>query len=391
MQHILVPAIRSLKVRLLLILFLSLLCTGCSLFGDDAGKSAQQKRSGGVSKSTSSAILLGAQACPDAVKDPTIWNGFVPLNSGQSIERVLCGNLLGISALQAVVLVRHTGSDRVLDIFVYSNITTAHATAIFSLKGLLHGDAKISGYNTLLTAQEDPNSLYNKGQAKQWTADLYREYKWSDAKGALIQVAFSGIFPDLTRYQAEFEQSQVNNAQGFQQWRLSVVTTTQHFCEKLLKWPSDIPVTVVSGGGIHDIHAVVQVKQSSSRLVTIKLDRLERNANGGLWEVIDAQTDKFALSVPQNEQPLTSPVTITGHGGGETIGTVHVLDHLYSEGGQSEAWGASATGDGSFSKSVPYTLSFQGGVQEGLIMLSVSNASDHTVIGMVLAKVLLSA
>ncbi len=221
---------------------------------------------------------------------------------------------------------------------------------------------------------------------------MSREYKWSDTAGALVQVAFSGIFPDLTRYQAEFEQTQVNNAQGFQQWRLSAVTTTQHFCEKLLKWPLDTPVTVVNGGGVHDIHATVQVKQPSSRLITIKLDRLERNADGGLWEVIDVQTDKFALILPQNVQQLTSPAMITGSGSEGTIGTVDVLDHVYSQGGQSEAWGANNGGKVHFSTSVPYTLSFSGGVREGLVMLSVLNASDHnTLTGMVLAKVLLSA
>ncbi len=378
------------KKSMLLILLLPFFCTACSLFGGNTTKPIQSKHGRSTLTSTPSAILLGEQTCPDTVKDSSTWKNVVPLSSGQSVERVICGDLLGIPALQAAVLVRHTGSDSILDIFVYSNIMTAHPTAIFSLKSLLHGDAKISGYNTLLTTQVDPNSLYNKGQTNQWTADLSREYKWSDTAGAFVQVAFVGIFPDLTRYQAEFEQSEVNNGQGFQQWRLSAITTTQRFCETLLKWPSDTPVAVMSGGGVHDIHAVVQVKQASSSPITIKLDRLERNANGGLWEIIDVQTDKLTLAVPQNEQTLTSPVTVAGHGGGGgTVGTISVLDHLYSMSGQREAWTASNTGTIKFSKLVPYTLSFQGGTQEGVIALTVSSPSDHTV-GMVLVKVLLT-
>jgi len=320
-----------------------------------------------------------------------MWKNVVPLATSEHVERVVCGNLLGIPTLQAVIMVRHTGSDAMLDIFVYSTITAPHPTVIFSSKGLLHGDAKISNYNTLLTAQEDQNSLYNKGLTNQWTADLSREYKWSDTAGALVQVAFPGIFPDLTRYQAEFEQSQVNNAQGFQQWRLSVITTTQRFCEKVLRWPSGTSVTIVSGGGVHDIHAIVQVKQSSSSPITIKLDRLEYNANGGLWEVVDVQTAPFMLTVSQNEHTVTSPVTVTGHGVRGTIGTVQVLDHLYSQSGESQVWGASDTGNVTFSTSVSYTLSFQGGTQEGMIALFISSASDHVVTGIVVTKALLSA
>ncbi len=390
MRNLFFSVFHSRKVQLFLMIFLSLFwSTGCSFLGNTIGKPVSQSKV--APNLTPSVIRLGSQPCPGSMNTPDAWKNIVPLNAGQRIEHVLCGNLLGIPTLQAVVMVRHAGSDATLDIFVYSAIVSAHPTAIFHLKGLLHGDAKISEYNTLLTAQEDPNSLYNKGLTNQWTADLCREYKWSDTLGALVQVAFSGIFPDLTRYQAEFEQSEVNNAQGFQQWRLSAITTTQHFCEQMLRWPSDTPVTVVSGGGVHDIHAVVQVKQPSSNPITIQLDRLEYNANGGLWEVVGVHTDSFMLTIPQNEHVLTSPVTVTGHGGRGTIGTVRVLDHLYSQSGESQVWQSSDTGNASFSKSVSYTLSFHGGTQEGVIALFISRASDSVVTGIVVVKALLNA
>ena len=390
MRYVFFSAFHARRIQLFLTLFLILLgSTGCSFFGNPIGKPVSQSRV--MLTSTPSIIRLGTQPCPTSVNTADAWKNVAPLAANQRIEHVLCGNLLGIPTLQAVVMVRHAGSDAVLDIFVYSTSVPAHATSIFALKGLIHGDAKISNYNTLLTAQEDQNSLYNKGLTNQWTADLSREYKWSNAAGTLVQVPFSGIFPDVTRYQAEFEQSQVNNAQGFQQWRLSAITTTQHFCENLLKWPSDTPVTVLSGGGVRDIHAVVQVKQPSSSLITIKLDRLEYNANGGLWEVIDAQTEPFALTIPQSEQAVTSPIRVTGHGGRGTIGSVQVLDHLYSQSGESQVWGASDTGNIAFSTSVSYTLSFQGGTQEGVVALFITRASDHVVTGMAVTKTLLSA
>jgi len=136
----------------------------------------------------------------------------------------------------------------------------------------------------------------------------------------------------------------------------------------------------------------VQVKQSSSSPITIKLDRLERNANGGLWEVIDVQTDNLALTVPHSEQPLTSPVIVSGHGGGNsTTGMLHALDHVYNDSGQSETWNTNSSGTTNFSKPVSYTLSFQGGAQEGIIALSMSNGSNDMVMGMVMVKALLSA
>src|SRR4029077_11579424 len=107
-----------------------------------------------------------------------------------------------------------------LDIFVFNKITDAHPTKIFQSMGLVQGDAKISRYNTVLTAQADELSALNAGKAvSAMTADLFREFKWSQSTGTLVQTVFPGIFPDLTRYQAEADQAQVN--QGKQPWKLS--------------------------------------------------------------------------------------------------------------------------------------------------------------------------
>ena len=78
------------------------------------------------------------------------------------------------------------------------------------------GEAIISGYSTILTAQVDPNSSVNKGKSgDQVTTDLYREFKWSDGAGIFVPTAFPGLFPDLTRYQAEMDQNTVKTGQDF--------------------------------------------------------------------------------------------------------------------------------------------------------------------------------
>ena len=129
-----------------------------------------------------------------------------------------------------------------------------------------------------------------------------------------MQIAFPGLYPDLTRYQAEFEQREVNTGQGYQQWRLSAITTAQYFAEFVLRWGSNTPTTVISGGGTHDAKAIILLKNASAGSATIKLSlsRLELNTNGGIWEVTDVATDGMTITSPQNAQQLTSPVQVTG-------------------------------------------------------------------------------
>ncbi len=319
------------------------------------------------------AIQLGRQPCPDEVKDLAHWKGMVGLDSTQTVEEVLCGFLMGVPTLQAVVKVRSSSMDRLLDIHVYTAITSTHPTPIFSLKRLLHGDAVVSNYNTLMTAQVDPNSSQNKGvPVAQLQTDLYREFKWSDRAGTLIQVAFPGIYPDLTRYQAEFEQGQINTGQGYQQWRLSALTTAQYFAEFVLMWDPDAPATVVSGGG---------------ETIRVALSRLELNTNGGIWEVTSIETPGLSITSPQNVQHLTSPVTVTGSKGALAgkMTTITVLDHDRTAIGHVTL----TAGQSNFTTSILYAASLPGTTQEGIVALYVSSGNG-AIAASVMVKVLLS-
>src|SRR2546425_565607 len=100
------------------------------------------------------------------------------------------------------------------------------------------------------------------GQRKQ-----SREFQWSDGAGTLIPVAFPGIFPDLTRYQAETAQAAVN--QGHQPWRLSATQTAQTLAAQLLHWKPNAPTSILSGGGNSDLNAVVTVKSTNPGSGTI--------------------------------------------------------------------------------------------------------------------------
>jgi hypothetical protein len=341
------------------------------------------------------AIQLGPQPCPAAVQSAAHWETITGMSATQKVEGVLCGYLMGIPTLQAVVKVHDGGADSLLDIDVYANITSANPSRIFLLKGLPHGDVGISNYNTLLTGEIDQKSSQQAGvPSTQVQQDLYREFRWSDGAGTLVQIAFPGLFPDLTRYQAEFEQGEVNTGNGFQQWRLSAVTTAQHFAEFVLGWDPNAPTTVLSGGGTHDAKALILVKNPSAGGATIKLSlsRLELNINGGIWEVTDVATDGMTIATPQNTQQLTSPVRVTGvdtaFAGKPT--TIKVFDHDRTEIGQAAVTQASGTGKPNIATSISFLSSFQGETQEGIIAL-YAYTGKHIIAGAVLVKVLLSA
>jgi len=143
-----------------------------------------------AASATTAGIQLGPQPCPAAVQAPVHWNAIVGANAANTVEGVICGYLMGVPTLQAVVKV-HSGANFLLDIDVYTAITSTKPVRIFALTGLLQGDVSISNYNTLLTAQVDPNSSQNKGHpSAQQQVDLYREFKWSDSAGTLAPVAF---------------------------------------------------------------------------------------------------------------------------------------------------------------------------------------------------------
>ena len=338
---------------------------------------------------TAAGILLGPQACPTSVKNPDYWKRFVHPAPTQKIEEVICGYLTGKPLLQAVVMVRSNGIDRLLDIHIFTNLSGPSPSSIFSLTGLQGGTAKISNYNTLLTDQEGWQPFQNE----QVRHTLPREFKWSDSTHTLVQVGFVGLYPDLTRYQAEDAQQQVNASQGGRGWQLNAASTAQSFAEFLLQWPADVSTTIVSGGGAQDARAVVLVVNPALDHATIQvsLSRLELNTNGGIWEVTDVETPGMALIAPHSLQQLVSPAQATGSAsprtGEHTV--VAVLNDERTVIGQTTPGLNNLGGKSTFRGSIAYTSPlFQGEIQEGILALYTLTA-DQQITGCVMVKVLL--
>lgn len=341
------------------------------------------------------AVHSAPQACPASVATPTYWQPIVsPYAYGGSwqVALVECASLTGTSALQALVTVRRADTSQTLDVFVFTDILNAHPAKIFQLLGLLKGDAKISGYRTVMTAQVDTLSALNAGKAiSAMTVDLFREFKWSASTGTLTQTVFPGMFPDLTRYQAEADQASIE--QGHQAWKGSATQVAVALVVSLLDWPLKATPTVISGGGAHDVSAVVQVKNTTlvSESVNVTLSRLEGNTRDGIWEVIAVGHTGLSITSPASLTQITSPLRVTGTGPAfeGVIGKVKVLDHLYNSNGQQSVTGTNGMGQTSFSASVTYQSSFPPAVQEGMLILLVPSNANGSIAAAVMEKVLI--
>ncbi len=335
-------------------------------------------------------VKPGAQSCPSAVKAPAHWDGIIATSNGDRVESVSCGNLIGNSSLQAVIGVRSHSIGGFLTVYVYNNITAKKPAQLFKLEHLNQGNVKISGYSTLLTVEIDTGSSINKGQPDgNLKPDLYREFKWSDGAGAFEQTAFPGIYPDLTRFQAEIDQAQVNH--GHDPWKLDARMTAQAFATFLLKWPIQSQAILVSGGGLHDNSAVVNVTNTNngiSNTVTVTLSRLEGNTNGGIWEIVAVTSKGMSITSPQNRARITDFVTVTGTGNAfeGVIGKLFVLDHLYTDIGHAQAKGAQGMGKTTFSTNVTVTPSFHGGSQEAVLVLYSYSQANGSITGAVMLK-----
>ncbi len=350
------------------------------------------KTTGSSGSSTShaestSAFHPATQPCPAVVSEPGYWDSILNTQSGvDTVVSVTCANLIGTPSLQALVIVRYEGTGQTTNIYVFNNISSPSPTRIFENDNLYKGDAKISAYNTLLTAEVDQGSKVNAKQSNAgYRQDLFREYKWSNGAGTLVPVSFPGIFPNLTRYEAENSQQQVN------QGKLPLLSATQvarSLTTELLNWSTNATVTIVSGGNQHDNDAIVKVTNSgtSGGTINVVMSRLEGNTNNGIWEVTSVTSDGLSVTTPQNRDLLNGATTVTGTANAGS--KVKVLDHLYTVLSTTDV--KDTNGNTAFSTHVSYTTSFKDGAQEGLLVLYSYSNVDGSIDGAVMLKELLN-
>jgi len=395
---------KSVSISILVVFTLALVLISCSADGASGTSSTPSTPTisssgqslGNKATSTSSQSANPAsQPCPDTVQSPVHWDAIIPTQDGVShVETVVCGYLTDSSTLQALVTVRYQGTGQLLDVYVFNDITSPDPTQLLKLQSLYNGDARISTYNTLLIAEVDQDSSINAGKSdSEMTRDLFREFQWDGSAGTLVPVSFPGIFPDMTRFQAEDDQTLVN--QGQDSWKLNAAAVALHMATDahLLNWPADSRTAVVSGGGASDENAVLTVKNSSppGDTIRVSLARLERNTNKGIWEVVSVTANGISITSPQSRDILASPLKVTGTGNAfeGVIGTVHVLDHAYAPIGHAQVTGATGNGATTFSTMVSYTTTFKGGKQDGIVVLYAANNAGSSTGAAVMIKELL--
>ncbi len=261
----------------------------------------------------------------------------------------------------------------------------------------MKGDAKISYYNSIMTAQVDENSSLNIGKpASLWAVDLYREFEWDNAQGKLVQVAFPGIFPDLTRYQAEADQVRVN--QGIDTWKNDPAQVAKALAHESFKWTRTVTTKVVSGGGPKDVYATVQVQEPPvtggpklSPTAYVTFSRLEGNTHN-IWVAIAVKDETNTLTNIPARSLVASPVILKGKGSAfeGTIGQAYIWDHLYYPIGQALVTGTPAMANAaSYSSAVSYVSSFKAGAQEGVVQVLFTTPVEADPSMTVMVKVLL--
>ena len=163
----------------------------------------------------------------------------------------------------------------------------------------------------------------------------------------------------------------------------------------LLNWPSTrSTTTLLSGGGPHDVSAVVQVKSNLAvnGAITVTFSRLEGNTNGGIWEAVSVASNGLSITSPAPLSQFLNPVKVTGTGPAFEgyIGQVILLDHLYTKLGQASATGAVGMGQTTFSTTLYFQSTFPAGIQEGVLVLSAPSQANGSIAGEVMEKVLVN-
>lgn len=317
---------------------------------------------------TTPAPTQGVTQVPTPINTPAYWDRVLgTAGTNGKVEGVSFAHILGNSSLQALVTVRHSDANSTLDVYVFDRIASTTPTQLFRLPGLIKGDAKISGYASILAAEVNPNSLLNAGtNVSQMTPDTYREFAW--VRGSMTQVAFPGIFPVTTRYQAEADQARVNA--GHDPWKNDATAVAKALEMQFMKWQHTVTAKVLKGGGPHDVSATVQVQeapiQTAHPTIVVTLSRLEGNTHN-MWVAIGV-TDSSTLTLKNitARQSIGSPVTLEGTGAAfeSQVGQAVIYDQAYTPIGQATVRVNPDTDN--YTTRVSYISSFPG-VQEGMV------------------------
>jgi hypothetical protein len=309
-------------------------------------------------------INLQVVNCPSGLN--INWDAVVGTHAHvDKVQKVACGSLEGYGSLQALVNVRYYAPGARLDFYVYTNLYGT-PYQLFKVQNLLDGDAQISPTGTVITAEIGPNGLENAAP------NVFKEYRW-DGSG-FGQISFPGIYPDVTHYQAEQTQAEVNA--GFNTERVSAFNPVSLFATKILHWPA-FTNTTVTYDSRHAIY-IVQCQNTGPGgggfdAYLFRLDNVLTNIFE-ISKIVPLEGNLYVNS-PLPGAQVTSPATISGYApvGGKILGQAILYDDQYNTIGSSGAISSPVSnGYTNFSTSVGFKLS-EPTLQEGVVIFYWTN------------------
>lgn len=250
----------------------------------------------------------------------TDYTKLISIQPQQEMEAIQYVDELAGGKPAVLVQVVDSSPQHLLDVYIYgcamqrALAKNAQAqmkptlTLIFKRQGLIQGEAAITGANTLSLSQEDTSISPDTTPVLQpLQQNVYQEYAWSS--GALTQVTFPGIYPVLSRSEAQALQDQENTGQTLP-W-IDPQVTAEQMAKDVLAWPvNDLHSTVQDNDGT--VAHVLLSRQNPHLEVTVTLKRLIQHNKTGLWFVTAAQTPGIALDLTGSTASITSPATLQG-------------------------------------------------------------------------------
>ena len=334
-------------------------------------------------------ITLQVTGCPPGIA--LNWDMLVGTKAGvNKVQTVSCGSLEGSGSLDALIGVRYYTPGARLDSYVYDNLF-APPHRIFVMQDLLNGDAQISPAGTIMTAES------GSGDPVLGSRDVFKEYRWDGA--TFQQILFPGIYPDMTYYQAEQDQSRLNAelAVGNKRdaWKATFSGVANELAKQIFHWTSTHFSTIqFSNHSGSYVASVTNLGQGGGGFVA-SMFHLDNNAsNVFIIKQVSSLDGGTALTSPAAGVQLISPISITGSAlaAGGVLGRVVVYsDTFIAFGDSGDIPNPGSGGYVNFSKSVSYRLN-SAGTQEGLVAFYATTQNNAFLSNqVVMVKVFLTA
>ncbi len=227
--------------------------------------------------------------------------------------------------------------------------------------------------------------------------DVFKEYRWNGS--SFVQVFFPGIYPDMTYYQAEQNQAQLNtelNAGNKQAaWRITFFGVPDHLARTIFHWINVDTRTIRFRSSTGEyVVAVYNLGPGGGGFIAsmFHLDNSEANS----FEIMQLTSidGSVLLNSPTTGVKLGNPITISGssYANGTILGKAVVYNDTFVDVGDSGDIRSNASaGYVNFSRSINYHLN-SSGVQEAAVAFYWTNQNNTNFTNqVVIVKVLLVA